>query len=302
MATKKEIIRDFAENRPAAEGVYGYGSGVFKQPGNTNKKPLTDVIFIVKDIKNWHRLNMDLNEDDYSFLGRIHLNKASISKIKGRNKVTYLSEISENGYLFKYGVIELDDFKRGLENWDNIFMAGRFHKPVMEIKSTIEIREAIRKNHKTALFIAALYSNEFTTVHDIFIKLCSLSYLGDVRMKIAENPHKVEDIVEGSLKQLKMTYDFEVDYLVSYDDNKVFVNYGQLLTHIDELPSALKAHLIRKNVDLNDIDSIREAIQKFISLKNRVESRYQILDGIRTNGIVRSVPYALHKVQRRFTK
>ena len=83
---KKESIMRFADKRPEARAVFGYGSGVFEQDISTSK-PLTDVIFVVDDLRKWHHDNMEVNSNDYSFIGRIHLSRDNMRKLKGKNFV-----------------------------------------------------------------------------------------------------------------------------------------------------------------------------------------------------------------------
>ena len=297
---KGEAISEFALKRPDSIGVYGYGSGVFKQSNTTGSKPLTDVIFIVPDIKEWHRENMLMNSNDYSFIGRIHLSRNNISKLKGKNHITYFSEIRDGEYTFKYGVIEVEDFKRGLNTWDNLFTAGRFHKPVMEIKSREDIKDAIEYNKKCGLMIACLLSDECTTKKGIYNVLCGLSYLGDARMAIAENPHKVENIVDGSFSKLEEMYPLDEDYLITLEDGRVFISHERLLSRLNELPLHLLSFLECMNTDFNDLDSVRINIYEYIIGKNKVESRAQIMHGVKTNGVFRSIPYTFAKIKKRF--
>ena len=56
------------------------------------------------------------------------------------------------------------------------------------------------------------------------------------------------------------------------------------------------------NTDYTDLDMVRINIYEFITNQNRIESRAQILQGVLTNGVVRSIPYALAKVKKRFSK
>jgi len=44
------------------------------------------------------------------------------------------------------------------------------------------------------------------TLRALLTRICSLSYLGDIRMGVAENPHKVANIVTGSWEQLVDLY------------------------------------------------------------------------------------------------
>lgn len=299
---KREAISKFALKRPESVGVYGYGSGVFKQSNTEGSKPLTDVIFIVPDIRKWHLKNMQMNSGDYSIIGRIHLSRKNISKLKGRNHITYFSEIREGEYTFKYGVIEVEDFKRGLNTWDNIFTAGRFHKPVMEITSRDDIREAIDYNKDCALMLACLFCDSDTTKEEIYRKLCGLSYMGDARMAIAENPRKVENIVEGSFDKLSDMYPLNGDYILECDDEKVVISHDKLLSRLYELPERLLEFLEDMGTDFNDLDLVRINIHEYLVSRNKVESRAQIMQGVKTNGIVRSIPYAFAKVKKRFSK
>lgn len=299
---KYDVIKKFSDKRPDSVGVYGYGSGVFKQSNTEGFKPLTDVVFIVDDIRDWHKTNMGMNRKDYSLIGRIHLSRKNIAKLKGMNGVTYFSEIKDDGYIFKYGVIEVEDFKRGLSTWDNLFMAGRFHKPVMEIEATDDIRYVISYNKNIALMIACLFCDEVTTREDIYKKLCGISYIGDARMAFAENPHKVENIVDGSFDKLSEIYPLNEDYLSIYENGTIIINHNKLLARIDELPINLLEFLDDMHTDLNDLDLVRINIYEYIMMKNRIESKAQILQGVKTNGIVRSVPYAFAKVKKRFSK
>lgn len=297
---KEEAIREFAIKRPCALGVYGYGSGVFKQ-SNSSGKPLTDVIFIVDDIKMWHRTNMELNKKDYSIIGKIHLSRENVSKLKGKNNITYFSEIKDGEYTFKYGVIEIEDFKRGLSIWDNIFVAGRFHKPVLEIISREDIRKAISYNRRCALMIACIFSDRYVDKEDLYNKICGLSYMGDARMAIAENPNKVENIVRGSFDKLEEVYSLEEDYIYHINSYTLLINHDRILERIEELPKTLVDYLKSMETDFTDLDMIRINIGEFLLEKNKVESKAQILEGVKTNGVVRSVPYALAKVKKRFS-
>lgn len=298
---KEEAIRQFALQRPESRGVYGYGSGVFKQASSSGK-PLTDVIFLVDDIKQWHLDNMKLNPKDYSLIGKLYISKSSISKIKGVNGITYFSEINGGEYTFKYGVIEVLDFINGLDTWNNMFMAGRFHKPVMEIDSEEDIRASIEYNRKCALMVACLFSESISTSVEIYNKLCGLSYIGDARMAIAENPHKVENIVLGSYGKLEEIYPLNEEYLIRLDEGLYQIDHDKLLKRIYDLPEGLLEYLEDMGTDLTDIDMVRINIYEYLTNKNRVESRAQILQGVKTNGIIRSVPYALAKVKKRFSK
>lgn len=297
---KEQAIKKFAVQRPDARAVYGYGSGVFKQ--SAKGKPLTDVIFLVDDIKEWHLLNMKINPNDYSFVGKMYLNFTSVDKIKGTNGVTYLSEINSGEYTFKYGVMEIVDFINNLDTWGNMFMVGRFHKPVLEIKSEDVVRNIIEYNRKCALMIACLFCDREVSSKDLYNTLCGLSYLGDVRMSIAENPHKVENIVEGCYDKLQDIYPLDENLIEKIGEDKYYIKHEEILCSLQELPSDLLKYLYDRGTDLDDLDMLRINIYDYLINKNKLESRAQIFQGVKTNGITRSIPYTLSKIRKRFSK
>jgi hypothetical protein len=55
----------------------------------------------------------------------------------------------------KYGVICERDFIYHLNNWDNVFIAGRFHKPVLdiEIRPNMNLYKTIDSNRESAVSI-----------------------------------------------------------------------------------------------------------------------------------------------------
>lgn len=298
-----QIIEKFSSHRPQSIAVFGYGSSIFKQANNNSHNiPQTDVIIIVDDIVKWHRNNMKQNPTDYSVIGTIHLNRPNIEKIKGYNKVTYFSEIKDGNCRFKYGVIEVEDFKRSLSTWDNLFMAGRFHKPILRVRTREDINESITQNREIALRLACLFSDTYCTRRELLLNLCGLSYLGDTRMKLAENPHKVANIVDGNFAELNQIYSLNEDYIIPIDNDHFLISHQKILEEISLFPSCLLEYLIINNVNPNDLQCVRYYIKKYIYEKNHSESKAQIFEGLKTNGLVRSVPYALAKVSKRFSK
>ena len=296
--TKREIIDSFISERPEAVAVFGYGSGVFKQVEGTN--PQIDLIFIVDDLYSWHAQNMEVNLNDYSFIGKRHLSSTNIDRVKGYNNITYFSNIQKDGCRFKYGVIESMDFLNSLNSWDNLFIAGRFHKPVLPFKSTPYIRNAIINNRAFALSIACLLLPERTTKVDLLEQICSLSYMGDTRMLFAENPYKVSNIVLSNYKYLSRMYYNNTLYMKIHDENNIVIDHDYILNNILYfLPESLIDYLAYKNTDLSDISEVRMNILNFIVSHNSEESYHQTIEGFVTNGIIRSIPYILAKIDKR---
>ena len=164
------------------------------------------------------------------------------------------------------------------------------------------IRTSIEYNRRCAIMIACLFCDSDTTKEEIYRKLCGLSYMGDARMAIAENPRKVENIVEGSFDKLKETYPLKEIYLHNVEGPIYYINHELLLSRISDLPEGLLEYLYDMHTDFEDIEMLRINIYEYIISKNKVESKAQILQGIKTNGVIRSIPYAFSKVKKRFSK
>lgn len=298
---KDKILREFAEQHPESIGIYGYGSGVLKQVSYSEEdKPQVDLIFIVDDIKKWHQENIQANKEDYSWIGKCFFSLSGKEKLKGHNKITYQSRIPFKGYKFKYGVTEVEDFKKNLSSWDIFFLAGRFQKPMKEIKSNEEIKKIIEYNRECALRISLLYCKGVDTLFNVFKNIAAFSYIGDTRMLIAENPKKVFNIVNGHYEAFEDIYAKDTPYLRLLNDGLVFIDHKYILSHLDFLPTDLLDFLAEYGTDLNDIESVKANIFLYFKTKNSLESAAQTLEGVRTNGVVRTVPYVIAKVKKRF--
>ena len=292
-----EKILDFIKKRPEVVAAYGYGSGVFKQAGYTSKdKPQIDLIIVVDDLKKWHKENMKLNKKDYSFIGKLFFRLASPKALKGKTGITYISNIEENGSVFKYGTIEAKDLKKNLSTWKSFYLPGRFQKNVYTIIENKEITELIEKNRENALLVSSfLQPDEEASKKDLLVTLCGLSYLGDTRMKHFEDPKKVLNIVEGSFDKFNNIYKFDRSYLKPKNE-EFEIDKKEIRENLTDLPSELVEYI---NPYLNEDDAlIREKIEKYFEKTNKKESASQTIKGVGTNGIVRSINYAIEKAKK----
>ena len=281
----KDFIKEFLNERPEVVAAFGYGSGVFKQLGYDSKeKPQIDLILIVNDMKLWHKENIKRNPKDYSFIGRNFFLNSSLDEIKGITGITYQSNIEYKGHLFKYGIIEYGDFVRHMQTWDSFYVPGRFQKPTLTIKSNNFIDELILQNRRNACKVGLLCLNN-KDLKDLYLTICNLSYSGDTRMKVAENPKKVDNIVGASYDKFNEMYNF----------NDLYQKNGERIEYeidIDELPSSLEKYI--------KDDKTKEKVMEYLSDLNRKESSLQTMKGIKTNGIVKSLRYGLAKVLKKF--
>jgi len=285
----KELIMEFLNKRPKVIGAFGYGSGVFKQIGYTeNDKVQIDLILIVENIKDWHKQNIKLNPKDYSFIGKNFLTKSNINKIKGLTGITYQSNIDYKNNLFKYGIIEYKDFEKHMKTWDSFYVPGRFQKPILTIITNDKIDKLIYDNRRNACKISLLCMEE-DNLDDLFTTICSLSYNGDTRMKIAENPNKVANIVGASKEKFKEMYDFEDLYKI--ENNKIVFE-----PQLENLPLELDKYIGNKE----NLKQVKQKILEYLAILNKNESKNQTIKGLKTNGIAKSAKYAVAKILKKF--
>eukprot|EP00879_Flechtneria_rotunda_P033629 GHRR01037264.1.p1 GENE.GHRR01037264.1~~GHRR01037264.1.p1 ORF type:complete len:277 (+),score=115.26 GHRR01037264.1:555-1385(+) len=108
--------------------------------------------------------------------------------------------------VIKYGVVGMKAFQQDLCHWSQLYLAGRLQKPVAVLTPNPEAEAARQQNLQAALTTALLLSPKTTSLKGLFKRITSLSYLGDVRMGLAEDNRKVERIVAGSYDHFKQLY------------------------------------------------------------------------------------------------
>lgn len=301
----KQLLTSFVDNRDNKGKIiaaFGYGSGVFKQTGyKLQDKPMIDTIFVVKNPHQWHHENIRRNPDDYSASGRITLKYFDINSIRKTTGVTYQSNIQFEGHTFKYGIIGAEKFTNALRgNWNNFFIQGRFQKPIYTIKSTDAINKAISENREYALLVALLtLDNDHPTILDLYEKICSLSYTGDIRMLFAENPHKVANIVNGSFEQFVELYGTETDYFYTKENGELVIDYDLLYSSISLLPDTLYEYLNKSGYSANNPKQIADLINQKMAQVNRMDSIIQPLTGIITVGPFASLSYLNQKMKKK---
>lgn len=296
---KEELLKQFVSDRPACLGAYGYGSKIFKQLGYSEQtKAQYDIIFVVENISKWHKDNYKLNPKDYSFIGKHILTSDKMYKLKKNTGMTYQSNILFNDAIFKYGVIDRQDFAANSLTWKSLYVTGRFHKPTLPIVTNNVLDDIINKNRELALFtsIVLLDDNGEQTLEDLYMKICELSYAGDTRMKIAENPNKVKNIVIGNYEFFKDTYGTGNKYFGLNDDGIIEKNISNIMSDIDKLPFFINMYLNSNDYSKDNLIAIKNGIIDFLTTVNKKESKEQTIKGIMTNGVIRSAKYAFPKV------
>ncbi|POY75041.1 hypothetical protein BMF94_2017 [Rhodotorula taiwanensis] len=189
--------------------AFAYGSGVFQQKGYTNEdKPLLDFVFAVSHPSHWHAINMQQNPEHYSYTMRLlGSNAVAWMQEKGLGaEVWFNVDVEINGKSLKYGVISVDALCRDLLDWETLYISGRTQKPVRILHDDARVRLANQVNLASALRTALLLLPEEFTEIELFEEIAGLSYRGDFRMRVGENPHKVRNIVAAQLPAFRSLY------------------------------------------------------------------------------------------------
>lgn len=221
-----ELLKQF----PPVLCAYAYGSGVIKQDGyehlnnaanplnassaavesSSQSLPMVDMMFVVEDSMQWHNTNKQRNQSHYST--PFPMSPSMIASIQDNygaamwyNPMIPMNIASYPHRLMKYGVISRSHFLKDLLDWKYLYIAGRLHKPVRCIQepsggqlmdqslapTAVSIDQAIETNKSHAMATSLLLLPETFSDMDLFLTIASLSYLGDPRMGIGENPNKV---------------------------------------------------------------------------------------------------------------
>lgn len=264
----EETIMEFMKTKPKTIDIIGYGSGVKKQTGYDDKmEKQIDIIATVDDSLSWHQENRKMHPNEYNSFG-LEIIKPILHF---GTDITYISNIPYEGNVFKIGVIDRFDFFYDLENWINFYMAGRMQKPVLLLNEDKDINKFIYKNRLNALKTALiLTSDKNISEEKLFETLCSLSYIGDIRMALKfENPQKVNNIISGDYEEIKSIYSSIDDDLYLLKNGIIVPNTNRLITELPTFPKELVTYLIDNNIDVNNqtvenIQKTKEFIIKYL--------------------------------------
>ncbi|KAG0226140.1 Mitochondrial translocator assembly and maintenance protein 41 [Actinomortierella wolfii] len=316
----KSVVDTFHRKAPIRY-AFAYGSGVFAQNGYDGKsKPMVDFIFGVTHPQHWHALNLQANPHHYSFLGKLGSKAVAMTQEKFGAGVYFNPFVEVNGMIIKYGVVSIDTLCSDLLNWETMYISGRLHKPVKILLDDPRTRLSNQVNLFNATRVSLLSLPKKFTSEELFTKIASLSYMGDFRMSIGENPHKVQNIVQAQLPQFHRLY----DPLLANLSNVTVLREGHLEQDdsplvrsrtFQKLPPRLKEGVRYRynsalskagveilNEDGKEIQSVATAPDLPLYLSQTIHSIIQIpaltqsIKGIATAGAVKTSKYAVQKL------
>ncbi|KAF2287086.1 hypothetical protein GH714_038066 [Hevea brasiliensis] len=203
---KEAELKSFLKVLPSVEFCCVYGSAL--HPNNNDKSSMVDYILGVSDPRQWHSENLRLNGDHYASW-MVHLGGAKlITEVADEIGVGvhFNPFVRWNGKMLKYGVVRMHDLVQDILNWKRFYLCGRLQKPVHILVDNVDIGNVNSVNLKAALSAALLILPSKFTEEDLYSKICSLSYMGDLRMLFAEDKNKVKKIVQGQFGLFQSMY------------------------------------------------------------------------------------------------
>lgn len=302
--------------------VFGYGSKIVKQNNNRfGSNDMHDFIIAVDNPFDWHQKNHAINPGHYSFL-KYFPNKISlIVDLQERfgAQIYYNPYVRIGSQLIKYGVIKTDHLIKDLQEWTTLYVAGRLHKPVRLIVESRDknkdLNTGLSFNKESAIRAALLQLPETFKPIDLYYKITSLSYAGDVRMWFGENKNKVINIVDAQLDRFDALYLPRLkrkDSITFNEAKGVFVQDLSpitILKNLEALPKTVrnqicqmhsnKARSIESNIILTSVSrsiSVDEIVSSAIAAIVRKSSLSQSFKGLLSAGLFKSVKYSQMKL------
>ena len=205
-----DSLADLLDAFPPVDFAFAYGSAVVPQAGYTAAQraaAMVDLVFAVDAPAAWHDANLAVHGAHYSAAGWVGggAGAAALQERWGAG-IYYNPLVRVRGRLLKYGVIRAATLRDDLRHWSTLYVSGRMHKPVRVLRPCEATRAAAAANHRAALAAALLQLPARFSEGELYRAVCGLSYAGDVRMGVAESPHKVRDIVAAQLPALRELY------------------------------------------------------------------------------------------------
>lgn len=320
----RKILSLFPENY--FRYCFAYGSGVYSQGKASGSNPMIDLIFAVDDSIGFHGQNMLWNPSHYS--GIKHFGHTFVAGVQEKwpAKVYFNTNIplQDEGIMLKYGVVNTADLVNDLLDWDYLYMAGRLHKPVLEIFPPVkDLKMALRQNLYSALHAALIILPEYFTERQLYATIVSLSYNGDFRMVIGENKDKVNNIVNNQIEYFRKLYRPYIKTFESYIEIPDGESADQMcvqdmdsntrMYHLFQLPKVPQQALakswrrrnrnIRKDTEeiLKDIarnPDVGELLAECLKDIVFSSSVQQSLKGIFTAGLKKSLAYGNSKLSK----
>lgn len=318
------VDRLIVDNLPQA-GVslaIGYGSKIIKQSNSLDGfNDMFDYILAVDNPFEWHHENYLRNPGHYSFLKHLPNKIGLIVDLQEHYgaQIYYNPYVRISDHVIKYGIIKSDHLIQDLHDWTTLYVSGRLHKPVRFIVNTSDRNKSLSSglsfNRQSAIRAAMLQLPETFKPFDLYQKITSLSYKGDVRMFFGESKNKVRNIIDHQsdiFDQLYLPRMRRLDSVFYNEAKGVFIqdmSPSNVMKNLETLPRTVRnqickihsdtAKSIESNIILTSVArsiNVDQIVSRAIATIVKRSSLSQSLKGILSAGIVKSVRYSQRKL------
>ncbi|CAN6466467.1 unnamed protein product [Victoria cruziana] len=323
MGSKEELAAPL-QRLPPVDFCCVYGSSLL--PSTKDKKPMVDYILGVSDPEEWHLKNLQKNKDHY----------ASWTAILGPRTITQIADqigvgvhfnpfVKWKDKIIKYGVMRMHDLVNDVLKWEKFYVSGRLQKPVCILVDSMDVAELNLANLKAATSAALLLLPPEFSEEDFYAKICSLSYMGDLRMLFAEDKNKVKNIVGGRFDSFRALYmptlkEHAVNRLLALPSSNdsggtIIQDHGLSATRslVASLPQGLRRHMGAKLGEKHKLSPtgrvIHEVIvpsrpeaskcmEKILRRQVMVSSARQAVAGVLSAGGINAARYLANKMSK----
>lgn len=318
-------LNGLLEILPPVEFCCVYGSTL--HPNNLDKNSMIDYIIGVSDPEKWHSENLKMNGNHYaSWLVRFGGARLIASIADGVGVGVHFNPfVSLNDKMYKYGVVRMDDLINDILGWQRFYLCGRLQKPVNIIRDSLDLENLNHINLRAATSAALLLLPSKFTEEDLYAKICSLSYMGDLRMLFAEDKNKVKKIVQGQFGLFQRMYNpFLEEYaakdllrLSSSGDAHVTVSQdcgsSAASKLVSSLPPPIRSQMgiklgekkildelgrVKQEVVVGSKEEAAQCMQKLLRNKVVISSARQAVAGLLTVGVFGGARYVSKKMQK----
>lgn len=322
---KKAELASLLKFLPPVEFCCVYGSAL--HPNNYNKSTMVDYILGVSDPMQWHSQNLKMNRDHYASL-MVYLGGAKlITQVADEIGVGvhFNPFVSVNDEMFKYGVVRMHDLVEDVLNWETFYLSGRLQKPVQVLVDDLDIGNLNSVNLKGAISAALLLLPAKFTEEHLYAKICSLSYMGDLRMLFAEDRNKVKKIVQVQFDLFQTMYkplleEYGAKGLLRFsssDGHQAIISQDCGLSVarslVSSLPSKVRSQMgmklgektklsesgrVLREVVVGSREEAAECMRGVLRRKVMVSSARQAVSGLVAVGGVNAIRYLANKMEK----
>ncbi|GMN56086.1 hypothetical protein TIFTF001_025202 [Ficus carica] len=293
----KAEVKGLLQVLPPVDFCFLYGSAL--HPNNHDKSKAIDFILGVSKPLEWH--TQITGVADRIGVG-VHFNPY----------------VNWSDKMFKYGVVRLHDLINDILDWERFYLSGRLQKPVHILVDTLNLEDVNSVNLRATVSASLLLLPTKFSEEDLYAKICSLSYTGDLRMLFAEDRDKVKKIVRG---QFDIFHSMYKPFLEEYKAKELLRSssssnhQGNIISQdcslsaayalVSSLPQTIRSQIAMKlgggNVHELAISSREEAakcMQKILKRKVMVSSARQAVSGLLAVGAVNGMRYLARKMRK----